>query len=156
MTDIPAPRIPVSCRVHRTKNVHEISRIQRILNEEDGLPVVDIEGRLWWGAFLPGGVAIAMSAIRVSQEGCIWLSTCGVLPAYRGQGIQRRLIKARLKHADLLNLPAYTYTINGNHASARNLITCGFKPCTPPPEHFGKWAGSRDVLYWGYNTPRFL
>jgi GNAT superfamily N-acetyltransferase len=73
-----------------------------------------------------------------------FLARCGVLPAYRGQGLQRRLIRARVAHARRIGLKTvYTYTIIRNPASSNNLIKSGFALYRPE----WRWAGV-DCLYW--------
>ncbi len=113
----------------------------------DELPFVHRETRQWWIA-RNGDKPVGYAAMNITGD-CGWFSICGVLAKHRGNGLQKRLIDVRLRHARRGGLAAvYTYTLNGNHPSANSLIKKGFKQCTPPDRHFGKWAGKRDVLYW--------
>jgi ribosomal protein S18 acetylase RimI-like enzyme len=82
----------------------------------------------------------AFADARIVDGDTIYLSRCGVLPDARGLGLQRRLIRARLRGR---RGPAVTYTAAWNCASSNNLIACGFRLYTP----VRAWAG-RDVLYW--------
>lgn len=60
------------------------------------------------------------------------LTLGGVDPKYRGQGIHKKLIKARLKKAKELKLKSVsTYTMSYNYKSANNLIACGFRIYIP-------------------------
>ena len=62
----------------------------------------------------------------------------GVRPDARGQGLQRRLIRARVAYAKREGFPeVWTYTSNYNVASSNNLIREGFTLWAP-----GSWGGS--------------
>ena len=70
------------------------------------------------------------------------LTRCAILPDYRGQGLQRRLIRARLRWGKKLGARiATTFTID-NPTSARNLVRCGFVEFSPGGE---RHEGAR---YW--------
>lgn len=61
-----------------------------------------------------------------------YLCLAGVLPEYRGQGLQRRLIQARLRKARHLGLyRVVTDTIPDNPASINSLVSCGFRAFSP-------------------------
>jgi GNAT superfamily N-acetyltransferase len=103
-------------------------------------------GSRWW-IVDDAGSAVAFAGVRIMpSEGCAFLARCGVLPEYRGQGLQRRLIAARLRYARRFRLPAITYTKPSSVESANNLITCGFRLYSPAR----LWAGR--VLYWWKDT----
>jgi ribosomal protein S18 acetylase RimI-like enzyme len=58
----------------------------------------------------------------------------GVLPGYRGQGLQRRML--RLREAEMREQglrKAVTYTDADGAASMRNLIAEGYRPYVPTP-----------------------
>lgn len=104
----------------------------------------------WWGAFdseLPGDYGpelVAYAGARILNSGAWFLSRAGVREAWRGQGLQARLIRVRLKRGRALGCPrAVTYTVPDNAPSMRNLIRCGLQPYTPEVA----WAGA-DVVYW--------
>jgi GNAT superfamily N-acetyltransferase len=82
---------------------------------------------------------VAFASARIVPGDVVFLSRCAVLPCARGQGLQRRFIRARVR---LARLPAVTYTMPGNVSSANNLIACGFRLYRPTRQ----WAG--DALYW--------
>ena len=66
----------------------------------------------------------------------------GVLPHWRGEGLQVKLIHARLNYAKRQNcIRCVTYTVD-NPASENSLINCGFKRYQP----VNPWAGK--VTYW--------
>jgi GNAT superfamily N-acetyltransferase len=61
------------------------------------------------------------------KPGLAFLSRAGVALGYRGLGLQRRLIRARLRAVRAAGLAgAWTYTVD-NPASANSLIACGFR-----------------------------
>ncbi len=58
----------------------------------------------------------------------------GVLPGYRGQGLQRRML--RLREEEMRQdgrIKAVTYTDADGAASMRNLIAEGYRPYVPTP-----------------------
>ena len=80
----------------------------------------------------------------VSWQKCGYMCLAGVLPAYRGQGLQKRLIKARVKKARRLGWTyLLTETILDNSHSQANLIDCGFRPYNP-----AKPWGDPSAVYW--------
>jgi GNAT superfamily N-acetyltransferase len=77
-------------------------------------------------------------------DGWFYLTSCGVIPEARGQGLQRRLITTYEKWArKQCALGAYTYTLPFNVASGNNLISAGYKLWRPAVP----WAGVESV-YW--------
>ena len=58
----------------------------------------------------------------------------GVLPVYRGHGLQRRMIRLREEHMRAAHFAvAVTYTDADAAASMRNLIAEGYRPYAPTP-----------------------
>jgi hypothetical protein len=73
-----------------------------------------------------------------------FLSRAGVLTKYRGKGLQKRMIRLRVRDAKRRGFNFIcTYTVMCNYASSNNLISCGFKLYDPETNWAGKW-----VLYW--------
>jgi GNAT superfamily N-acetyltransferase len=103
----------------------------------------------WWVAFdgkTPVAFANLRPSIRSPDTG--YLSMAGVLPKWRGKGLQRRMIKARVVFARELGWhTVITDTINDNAASMRSLISCGFKPFLPQV----LW-GDGHAVYWTRST----
>jgi len=86
-------------------------------------------GTVAWLAFAggaPAGVALASSS-----DGVALLSAAGVLPARRGAGLQRALLRARLAWAAAggCDVAATATEIGG--ASAANVARAGFAPAYP-------------------------
>lgn len=93
----------------------------------------------WWIAW-EGDKPIAFAGLRPCQEkvneGLATLTRCGVVKDYRGQGIQKKLIRARVAYARRLGIKqVVTYVKKWNLASANSLIRVGFKL------YGGKWGG---------------
>ncbi len=87
---------------------------------------------------------IACAGGRVLEHGPYYLSRATVDPAYRGRGIQKRLIRARIARARRLGCPrVVTYTNAANVASGNALIRCGFKLAPP-------WDGSPNSNGWAH------
>ena len=100
----------------------------------------------WWLAIDGAGKVAGFAGMRPSDrwKQTIYLCRSGVLPGYRGQGIQKRLIRARLAKARALgNTHAITDCTTENPASARSLIASGFRPYWPKTP----W-GLPHSIYW--------
>ena len=102
-----------------------------------------IEGAYWWIAE-EDGQPVAFAGLKLLDEGFGFLCRAGVLPAGRGRGLQRRLIRARMSYARRIGIRSLcTYTVPDNPVSSNNLIRCGFQLYRPP----ALWAGG-ECLYW--------
>lgn len=74
----------------------------------------------------------------------VFFDRAGVAPMARGRGLQRKLIRARLRWgAKHRATHAITYTSPENSQSSNNLIACGFRMYTP----IKPWAGLGNC-YW--------
>lgn len=83
---------------------------------------------LWWVAEQSDQI-VAYGGLYLGIEDQAWLVRMGVLPAFRGRHLQRKLIRSRLRAARKTGVPAVdTYTHVTNIASQRSLIACGFRP----------------------------
>lgn len=88
--------------------------------------------------------ASARDLLGDGELGSVYFDRAAVARAYRGRGLQRRLIRRRLEWARARNARvAITYTMAGLAVSANNLIACGFRLYVPEYA----WAGT-DALYW--------
>lgn len=86
----------------------------------------------WWLAYVDDEIAGYASLTRSrTREYAGYLSHCGVLPAFRGQGFQRKLIRARIGQAKRYGWDTVVTDTTDNPFSANNLIVCGFKLYTP-------------------------
>ena len=97
--------------------------------------------REWW-IMLDEGEIVAYCGSIYSKGICIF-NRAWVKKSHRGQGIQRRMIKTRLKAASTFCHIAITYTTLDNFPSANNLINCGFRLYLPEYSY-----GGSDKLYF--------
>lgn len=89
-------------------------------------------------------VAFASLWASVRQLDAGYLARSGVLPEHRGQGLQSRMIRCREQHARSLGWQLMlSDTVEGNVASANNLIRAGYKLWLPTEP----WA-TPGSLYW--------
>lgn len=92
------------------------------------------EALQWWIAYdrgVPVGYAALSRSKQVANRG--YLSSAGVLPGYRGLGIQKKLIRVRQQYARRIGMTCLvTDTVVSNPASANSLIACGFRAFYPP------------------------
>ena len=98
---------------------------------------------IYWLAYCNGYLAGFCIATKISPS-IVFLSRAGVLPEYRGKGIQKRMIQVRLWWARKIGAKhAVTYTSYDNLPSSNNLIKTGFVLFNPE----WPWVGT-DYNYW--------
>lgn len=128
-------------RVRASRDLATIKAFQqRLFGTKD-----EVEGNDWWVATDTVGSPVGFATARASkkEKGAAFLSRCGVSVKARGNGLQRRFIRARVAWARKRGFRrAVTYCMLGNVASARNLIREGFLPYWPKK----RWAG--DAWYF--------
>ena len=99
----------------------------------------------WWIVYdahnLPCAFAGLVSSVRWLD--CGYLCRAGVLPSHRGQGLQKRLIRARVRQARALGWNWLITDTYQNPASSNSLIATGFKLFEPT-----KPWGAIQTLYW--------
>lgn len=100
-----------------------------------------LNNRVWW-VMEDCGKIIAYCGCIYSEGVCIF-NRAWVHRNYRGNGIQRKMIKARLKAAKEYCHVAITYTTFDNIHSANNLIKNKFTLYNPSFAYVG-----RDKLYF--------
>ena len=99
----------------------------------------------WWIAY-DGALPVAFAGIVQSVQWCDtgYLCRAGVIPAYRGRGLQKRLIRVRERKARQIEWNyIVTDTSNDNVQSSNSLIACGFRLFTP-----SKPWGLAGANYW--------
>lgn len=99
----------------------------------------------WWIAYGDANEPIGFGGIVPSSRwsDCGYLCRAGIVESARGKGIQKRLIRIRVRQA-LQN--GWNWVITDtfeNPASANSLIACGFKMFEPT----NPW-GAKGTLYW--------
>jgi predicted acetyltransferase len=104
-----------------------------------------VDSGVWWIA-RDGKMPVGYACLRPSKQLSNWgyLSRAGVTAAYRGQGLQKRLIRVRLAYARAMGWEGVvTDTAKDNVASSNSLIASGFRLFRP------RVAWSFDsALYW--------
>jgi len=108
-----------------------------------------VTGDVWWIAYQDGN-PVAFAALRVLPPGddtspC-YLSRAGVLPNARGQGLQKKLIRARVQYAKKRGAPIVITDTADNPHSANSLIAEGFRMYNPSQ----RWA-LPNSNYWYKN-----
>lgn len=106
----------------------------------------DPEQGWWWLVFHtdPYTTPIAYAGMVKSRStpNGVYFNRCGVLPAFRGQGLQKKLIRVRQCKAKRLGFTTVVSDTN-EAASANNLIACGFRMFSPKL----RW-GLASSTYW--------
>ena len=108
--------------------------------------VCSVERGHWWIAYDEETKApVGFAGMIRSQTwiDCGYLCRAGVVEAYQGRGIQKRLIKVRETQAKKLHWNWLVTDTHVNPASANSLIACGFKLYEPS----APWA-FKTSLYW--------
>lgn len=99
----------------------------------------------WWIVYdalnFPCAFAGLICSVRWANVG--YLCRAGVLSSHRGQGVQKRLIRARIRQARALGWEWLITDTHENPASANSLIATGFKMYDPSQP----W-GATQTLYW--------
>ena len=85
----------------------------------------------WWLAY-NGKPPIAFAGSVTNHKDYVQLQRSGILPEYRGHGLQKRLIRARVSYSKAKGAKTvYTYCASWNSPSINSLISCGFKVYRP-------------------------
>lgn len=130
-------------RIRGKCQLAELHALQRACLPND-IPAHKVKGSAWWGVY-DSGRMIAFGGIEKGvTPGIYYLCRAGVLPEYRGQGIQKSLIHLRIAWAVKRGAASVvTDTAAFSVASMRNLMACGFMPYVPEEP----WALDCSV-YW--------
>lgn len=98
----------------------------------------------WWIA-TQDGVDCAFAGLVCSPwwSDCGYLIRCGVVPDMRGQGLQKKFIRVRIRQAKALKMNWVITSTYDNPASANSLIACGFKMFNPSKPWMAKHTS-----YW--------
>ena len=104
----------------------------------------DTTSGYWWIA-IKDGVDIGFAGLIHSSRwsDCCNLIRAGVVPDHRGQGLQKKFIRVRIRQAKALKMNWIVTSTYDNPASANSLIACGFKMFNPSVP----WM-ARHTSYW--------
>jgi GNAT superfamily N-acetyltransferase len=121
------------------KTVKEVKRLDKLLFAGDKR--VDVSKSWVWIARVEGK-PVAFGAMRACEaeanKGLVLFTRAGVLPVWRGKGIQKRLIRLRVRKAKSLGYEtAVAYVMGMNCASSNALIGCGFRLYHPSDLYAG-------------------
>lgn len=107
--------------------------------EHDGQDAWPGDDHTYWRAVDAAGETQAiMSAVYRPDKGYAYLSYAIVHPLECGAGLQRRLIRHRLRWAKRQGaIYAVTYTLLHNYPSIANLLKCGFRFAREPCGWYG-------------------
>jgi len=103
----------------------------------------------WWIVYAECGKPVGFAGLVRSTK---WTDTgylcrAGVMDGFTGNGLQLRLIKARLAQAKRLGWNWCITDTTNNPASSNSLINAGFKIYNPA----NKWS-FRNAIYWKYKV----
>lgn len=135
----------MSVRIRKVTDYRAAAAMDLLLFPADD-PVEDPESHTWFVGF-EDGKAVCYASVKLLtglDAGTAYLARCGVLKSHRGQGLQRRLIKAREAEAKAQGAKVIlSYTASWNAHSMNSLFSCGYRAYVPET----KW-GSEDAVYF--------
>ena len=130
-------------RATAARDFEDIDALQRLTLPGDR--PCDVGVGAWWVVRSVRGDPIAFAGVRrsVRWADCGYLCRSGVDPAWRGLGLQKRLIALRERHAKASGMTWLITDTTKNPASSNSLIARGFRLYDPADP----WGG-RHTLYW--------
>ena len=132
-------------RLTETKDLAKIVSLENAIMGRDYITAQDLTESVWWVAKVDGELA-GYCGVRPSSQDELgaYLIRAGVLGAYRGQGLHRRMLRKRLNWACKCGYATvYSDTAPHNVWSSNNLITEGFRLFVPDEP----WSQANQ-LYW--------
>jgi len=133
----------VAISIRKVNNINQVVILDAtVFDYAQDQPVVTNDVH-WWIAY-EDDKPVAYAGVKLLDGNLAFLCRAGVLPAWRGKGLQGKLINARLRWAKKQGMQqAVTYTVLANPHSSNNLIKCGFLLYIPQ----WRWGGE-EALYW--------
>lgn len=123
-------------RIRPTTSIRRFAALDARLFPDDAPPAY--EGQNWFLGTHKGDVACYAGYRLIDDGKTAFLTRAGVSPPYQGKGLQKKLIKARLRHAKEAGAEqAITYVIHENVASLNSLIAVGFSFYEPEEAYDG-------------------
>jgi GNAT superfamily N-acetyltransferase len=124
------------------RNAALLLRLQREALPHDR-PIATTQG--WWFIAYDGERPVGFSGMYLSTQwsDTVYLCRAGVLERARGHGLQKRLIRARIRKAKALGYCWAVTDTYENPESGNSLIRCGFRLFQPSRP----W-GADGVNYW--------
>jgi GNAT superfamily N-acetyltransferase len=128
--------------IRRCKDLNLIHKLKHTCFDKDSLSN-DLSYTYWWVVW-HGKEPAGFCGVQRFGGGGAFLSLAGVLPAYRGYGLQKRMVRVRERFCrGLGDDTMYSYTATFSAASMCSLISCGYRPYESETE----WAGD-EFVYW--------
>lgn len=135
----------MSVRIRRVSDYRLATAMDLELFPSDE-PIEDPDHHVWFVGF-DGDTPVCYASFKLlggTDAGTAFLSRCGVLESHRGQGLQKRLIKAREREARRQGATVMiTYTVSWNAHSMNSLYSCGYRAYIPA----SKWGGEGAVYF---------
>ena len=138
-------------RLARTHDYPTVLELDEMLFPESYRETPQMGNVYWLALTSPESLVVGYAAARqlrqwsedVEWERSCFLTRVGVLPSARGQGLQKRFVRARLRWAREEGYSrAVTYVSPWASVwSIRTLVRCGFLPYEP------KWHWAGSVMY---------
>ena len=118
-------------------------RLQKEILPSDNL--CDVSINHWWIAYSELNKPVGFAGMKQSEQfgDCVFLHRAGVCDDHTGNGLQKRLIKARLRKAKSMGFSWAVTDTTKNPPSANSLINCGFKMYKPSKPWAWDWS-----CYW--------
>jgi GNAT superfamily N-acetyltransferase len=123
----------------------DVLRALHTLTFFDTAKLPKFDDGLWWIAYYgdaPVGFINIIQSVLGSRAG--YFKRVGVIPAHRGQGLQRRLMRAMEAKARKIGWTRIVSDTTDNPPSTNNMFNCGYR--TYEPEF--RWANPLPALYW--------
>lgn len=113
-------------------------RVQNTLNrlQKEILPATepcDVTEGHWWIVYTEANKPVGFAGLINSSQfaDCAFFHRAGVADEHTGNGLQKRLIKARINKAKNMGFNWAVSDCSKNPASGNSLLGCGFKLYTP-------------------------
>lgn len=121
-----------------TDDAQQIIALQALLFPADDRVRLDSFVQAWAGYDESDFPVAFCTARHWVSEGAVFLERAGVMPAFNGKGLQRRMIRLRERWARSIGAGVVlTYVAPKNYQSMVNLLRCGYRFYDPATE----WAG---------------
>ena len=135
----------VTVDTRRPETVQLLAWLQKVCLPAD--KIYQITKGHWYVVYTQDNEAVGFGGVVPSSRWAdtMYLCRAGITRAHQGQGLQKRLIRERIKVAKALGMNWVITDTNENPASANNLIAMGFKMFEPSEP----W-GFKTALYWKY------
>lgn len=134
----------MATRILQTRDLRLIYSMDRLCFEAGVDEEPPLTSSRWWRVTVDGHSVAYCGARYLLGEQAVYLSRAGVLPEYRGRGLQLAMVRARVRWARKVGARVVvTDTARSNPASSNTLIRAGFRLYLPE----APWREGC-TLYW--------